>query len=180
MPSELPAEIEEKKKIETKKKEDIELMEKESYASASITAKLVLFVSIVLFFGGIFVGLFFDLSFPDNITGINYLDAILFNLGVFTLSIPFYAFLSPLVFALKGIMMSKAVLAHNIEAIKLIPLIISGYAGMKSALLLSEDLNGRLYFNKYARKCFLILIFGVIMALIVEYWLPLMPDIKII
>jgi len=180
--NELPEEIERKKLIEEKKREDLILKEKETIVSATTTAKLVLLLCFFLFFSGILLKIYFnfDLQLNDKIFGQNLIDEIIFNLSAFFFSLLFFAFLAPLFFALKGIMMAEIIKLNNTELIRLIPLILSAYAGIRLSLILNEDLNKKIDFRKYLKKSLIILFFGLLIAIIIQFYLEKMPKINLI
>lgn len=132
---EVEEEREEWKEGKTRKgKED-----KEKEFGIGMVGKLLLLLCVLFYFAGFFSTSFLEYGFSMQVFAEPLLNTVVLVLGIFFLSIAFYGILAPVLFFLLGIEQAAALQENSLLAVKFVPFLLAGYAGILVGSFLKQD-----------------------------------------
>lgn len=171
--------MQEEKKERNENKEQNKEDEKE-FAGLTIVGKILILLCILFYFTGFLSTSFLKYEISLQVFSEPFLDAGILVIGVFLASIAFYGMLSPVIFFLLGVEHAAALQQNILLAVKLLPFLLAGYAGILLATFVKQDKEKEIgEWKGIAVKVIAVLAIAITLALILEYFSPEIAGVKI-
>lgn len=171
--------MQKEKKERNENKEQNKENEKE-FAGLTIVGKILLLLCVLFYFTGYLSTFFLEYGISLKVFEEPMLNVSVLLFGVFLASIAFYGMLAPLIFFLLGVEHAAALQQNILLAVKVLPFLLAGYAGILLATFVKQDKEKEIReWKGIAVKVIAVLAIAIAIALILEYFSPEIVGIKI-